>query len=122
MYYGYNSQEPLLNFSEHCERASFIDDDKPEEKSMSKKRRGVKRRKPRKGKRTRKLKGTKGLRFSKGRLSLSVSGFGVQKLSASELVRFIPLAKLKAAAKKVLRGKGTVKTSKRRHKGRKRKG
>ena len=56
------------------------------------------------------LKGTKGLKFSKGRLALRLAGFGLQKLGASELVKFIPLSKLKQAAKKVLRGKGTKKT------------
>jgi hypothetical protein len=40
-------------------------------------------------------------------LSLRLAGFGVQKLGASELVKYIPLSKLREAAKKVLRGKGT---------------
>ena len=118
MYYGYNPQQPLLTYSDHSERASFIENSTPESSMPRRRRRGGKRRKgAKRGKKA--LKGTKGLRFSKGRLSLRLAGFGVQKLGASELVKFIPLSKLKAAAKKVLRGKGTRIKRKRRTKKRK---
>jgi hypothetical protein len=107
MVYGFNSDQPLLKFSENDERASFIEDQEDTSMSRNKNRKGKKG-----GKTT--LKGTKGLKFSKGRLALRLSGFGLQKLGASELVKFIPLSKLKQAAKKVLREKGTKKTTKRR--------
>jgi hypothetical protein len=112
MVFGFALDQPLLKYSENEERASFIQEE--EEPSMSR-RKGQKRK--RSSKKT--LKGTKGLRFSKGRLALKLSGFGVQKLGASELVKFIPLSKLKQAAKKVLRGKGTKKTKRKRSKKRK---
>ena len=117
MYYGYNPQQPLLNYSDHSERASFINDSTPEASMPRRRRRGGKRRKGAKCGKA--LKGTKGLRFSKGRLSLRLAGFGLQKIGASELVKYIPLSKLKQAAKKVLRGKGTRIKRKRRTKKRK---
>ena len=110
MVYGFTSEQPLLKFSENEERASFIEEQEDTSMSRNKTRKGGKGRKG--GKKA--LKGTKGLKFSKGRLALRLSGFGLQKLGASELVKFIPLSKLKQAAKKVLREKGTKKTSKRR--------
>jgi len=43
------------------------------------------------------------VRIVKGKVALRVSGFpNVQRLGASQLVRFVPLNKLRAAAKKVL--------------------
>jgi hypothetical protein len=120
MYYGYNPEEPLLKYSEDCERASFIEDNDVDESPMAKRRKkGGKRRKV--GRKGRAPKITKGLRFNKGRLALSLSGFGVQKLSASELVRYIPLSKLKAAAKKILKGRGTTKRPKKCRKRKRRK-
>jgi len=103
MVFGFALDQPLLKYSENEERASFIQEEEEPSMSRRKGRKGQKRK--RSSKKT--LKGTKGLRFSKGRLALKLSGFGVQKLGASELVKFIPLSKLKQAAKKVLRGKGT---------------
>jgi hypothetical protein len=115
MVFGFALDQPLLKYSENEERASFIQEEEEPSMSRRKGRKGQKRK--RSSKKT--LKGTKGLRFSKGRLALKLSGFGVQKLGASELVKFIPLSKLKQAAKKVLRGKGTKKTKRKRSKKRK---
>jgi hypothetical protein len=115
MVYGLNSDQPLLKFSENEERASFIEQEEDTSMSRNKSRKGGKRKKS--GKKA--LKGTKGLKFSKGRLALKLSGFGLQKLGASELVKFIPLSKLKQAAKKVLRGKGTKQIKRRKQKKRK---
>ena len=115
MVFGFSSDQPLLKFSENEERASFIEENENSSMSRSK---GGKRKKSAK----KPLKGTKGLKFSKGRLALRLSGFGLQKLGASELVKFIPLSKLKQAAKKVLRGKGTKQTKRtKRRKNKKRK-
>ena len=112
MVFGFSSDQPLLKFSENEERASFIEDKEDTSMSRSKGGKGGKRKKT--GKRA--LKGTKGLKFSKGRLAFRLAGFGLQKLGASELVKFIPLSKLKQAAKKVLRGKGTKPTKRRKNK------
>ena len=66
------------------------------------------------------------VRLTKGRLSLRVAGFqGTHRLAPSALVRYIPLNKLKLAAKKVLRASGVPtrkggrkkKSSRRRRKG-----
>lgn len=107
MSHGANERKPLLNFSETQERASLIDTDF-EEDSMARKRKG---RKSKKGKRVLVGIKRKGVKLNKGRLKIRVAGYqGVQSLTASELVRFIPLSKLKAAAKKVLGGSKTRKT------------
>ena len=103
MSYGANERKPLLNFLETQARASLINTE-IEEDSMARKRKG---RKARKGKRSLKGIKRKGVRLNKGRIALRVAGYqGLQSLTASELVRFIPLSKLKAAAKKVLKKTG----------------
>jgi hypothetical protein len=60
-----------------------------------------------------KRKSTKGKpRVVHGRLSLKVSGYsGYQRLPASSLIPYLPVTKLRAAAKKVL-GKSKVKKTK----------
>ena len=128
MNYGLNSQTSLLKFSNNCERASLFDenDDKEEEEegeegengqvnSMAAKRRSGRKRASagrRKGPKV-----AKGVKFSNGRIALKLAGFGLQKLGAVELVRYIPLSKLKAAARKVLRAKGAGVIKKKRRKG-----
>lgn len=50
-----------------------------------------------------------------GKVALRIKGYpGIQRLGASQLVRFVPLNKLKVAAKRVL-GTSGVKRQKRRH-------
>jgi hypothetical protein len=115
MVFGFNSDQPLLKFSENEERASFIEN--KEDTSMSRRKGGKEGKRKKGGKKA--LKGTKGLKFSKGRLALHLPGFGIQKLGASELVKFISLSKLKQAARKVLRDKGTKPTKRRKNKKRK---
>jgi hypothetical protein len=119
MNYGESSQEPLLKYSADCERASFIDDDEEQTKDLMPKKRGAKKGK-KKSKRSRRQGqgGAKGVKLVKGKVSLRLEGLGIQKLGASELVRFISLSKLKVAAKKFLQSKGI---SKKRRKGRKQK-
>jgi hypothetical protein len=56
----------------------------------------------------RRVKGAKGVRVTKGRVAIRVAGHGVTKLAAAQLVRYVPLSKLKTAAKKVLRSLGRV--------------
>jgi hypothetical protein len=65
----------------------------------------------------RRVKGAKGVRVTKGRVSIRVAGHGVTKLAAAQLVRYVPLSKLKTAAKKVLTSLGRV-GHRRRRKGR----
>lgn len=106
MSYGFDAK-PLLNYSDSQERASLVDSEFDSKDSMPRK---YKRKSSRKIKR-----GLKGVRVTKGRISLKVSGYkGFQKLGASELIHYIPLSKLKAAAKKVLKRSGAKKTKKRR--------
>jgi hypothetical protein len=101
MFYG---SQPLAKYSEDLERASFFDEpnttdqDLASEDSM-----------PRKGSKSRKgkkVKTTRGLKFSTGRVVLRIPGYGLQKLAPADLIRFIPILKLRLAGKKVLRSKG----------------
>jgi len=77
----------------------------------------------RKGRR-RKSRGVSKIRIVKGKVALRIGGFpGVQRVGASQLVRFVPLNKLRSAAKKVLgappkRGKKSRKGGKRKRQGR----
>lgn len=120
MSYFSNERKPLLNFSETQERASLIDTDFEEESMSPRKRTGRKRR-------GRKSSGKgdkrKGIRLNKGKIRIRLPGYeGLQFVTASELVRHIPLSKLKAAAKKVLRKAGVSKKRKGKRRGRKRVG
>lgn len=117
MTFNFSERKPLLHYSENEERAHFFDTDSIDLSMPRRKRSG--KTKKRKGRSA--GKGLKGVKFSKGRLALRIGGYsGVQRLAASQLVRFIPLSKLKQAARKVLQRTGGKKTKKRR-KGRKRK-
>ena len=63
-------------------------------------------------KRTKSVKRTK-VRVVKGHLSLKVAGYpGVHRFGASQLIQFVPLNKIKVAAKKILL-QSRVKTPKR---------
>lgn len=109
MSYGISERKPLLNFSDTHERATLVDLDSDSD-SMPSKRKSYKR----KGSRKTPRKGLKGVRVTKGKISLKVTGYsGIQKLGASELIHYIPLSKLKVAAKKVLRRSGAKKIKKR---------
>ena len=116
MSYGFENQKSFLNFSNNQERAVLIDNDFDTPMARSKK---TSKRKSRKG--TKKVKYTKGLKITKGRINLRVAGYtGLQKVAASDLIRFISLGKLRVAAKKVLKRSGK-KTNKKKRKGRKKK-
>jgi hypothetical protein len=117
MTYNFTERKPLLHYSEEEERATVFDSDLPDSPMPRRK----KSNRQRKHKRRHLGKGLKGVKFSKGRLALRVGGFsGVQRLAPSQLIRFIPLAKLKQAARKVLQ-KSKGKTIKKRRKSKKRK-
>jgi hypothetical protein len=126
MSYGSEENKLLLNYSDTLERATLVNPNQnndEDEDSMPSRRRG---RKGSKGGRRRKTGGSskrRGVRVNKGRLGIRVAGYqGVQSLTASELVRHIPLSKLRAAAKKVLKRSGAGKTKRKgKKRGRKRK-
>jgi len=114
---------PLLPFSETQERAVLLDHTAPRQKKSRRdastssiesqmpstnRRRRTRRR--RGGGSGRKLKG--GHRLKGGKISLRIAGYGLQKLGASQLVRFVPLSKLKVIGKKILRASGYVKKRK----------
>ena len=127
------SNRPLLNFSTKDERATLL----PIESELMpqrRRRRGVAatssqritrsasgRKRLAKRRKGRRVKSTKGIRLIKGRLALRVAGYsGLQRIAPSQLVRFVPLSKLKTAAKRVLLGshkgrKRVVKRRRRRH-------
>ena len=106
-------RKPLLKYSETQERATLVDTE--EEESMS----------PRRRKSGKRKKGSKrrGVRVNKGKLAIRIAGYqGSPHFSASELIHFIPLSKLKAAARKVLKrsGRDLKKKRKGKRKGRRR--
>jgi hypothetical protein len=100
MFYG---SQPLAKYSSDLERASFFEDN--QENSM-----------PRKSSKSgkRKAKTTYRARISSGRVLLRIPGYGLQRLSPGDLVKYISNAKLKVAAKKVLRFKGVRRIKSRR--------
>ena len=103
MSHGAEERTLLLNYSDTLERATLLDqkDNDDDNNSMPS------RRKQKGNKAKGNLSKRRGVRVNKGRLGLRVAGYqGVQHLTASELVRHIPLSKLKAAAKKVLKRSG----------------
>ena len=100
--------QPFVEFSPHQDRASLMS-------SVGSGSLGSTRRKRKTS--TRRASGKRRVsrvRVIKDRVSLRVGGFpGVQHVGASQLVRFVPLTKLKAAAKRVLGGSAGA--SRRRH-------
>src|SRR6266404_2419844 len=95
-----NRSSIILEKNKISTRASVIPDSMPHRRRRTRKTKKRKTSKRRAGP-------TGGHRLVKGRISLRVAGFkGVQRLGASQLCRFVPLNKLKAAAKKILRGTG----------------
>ena len=116
--------KPFVEFSPHQDRASLMSSVGSGIGASSSL--GRRRRRPpsasagaRSGRRRRNTRVTK-VRVINGRVSLRVGGFpGVQRVGASQLVRFVPLNKLRAAAKRVL-GRSSLGRRKRGRKGRKR--
>ena len=106
-------KRPFVEFSPHLDRANLMSSGiaaTGRKRSRSTARKGRKRR----------SRVTK-VRVVKGKVALRVGGFpGVQHVGASQLVRFVPLNKLRTAAKRVLGS--PPRRGKRGRKGRKRKG
>lgn len=105
---GARPPRPFVEFSPRQDRASLMTSlssplSRKSNSSVRRRRRRVGRRV---GGRRRKTRSTR-IRVIKGRVALRVGGFpGVQRLGASQLVRFVPLNKLRAAARRVLGGVG----------------
>jgi len=116
---GQTTKKPLLPFSPNNDRAFIVSESTPPSSSLVSlssssmpKRKGGRTASTRKGKR-----GKTTVRLVKGRLAIRVAGFpGFQRLAPSQLVRYIPLGKLKQAAKRVLGASGIRKRTIRRKK------
>lgn len=117
---GQTTKKPLLPFSPNNDRAFIVSESTPPSSSSlvsllsssMPKRKGGRTASTRKGKR-----GKATVRLVKGRLAIRVAGFpGFQRLAPSQLVRYIPLGKLKQAAKRVLGASGIRKRTIRRKK------
>ena len=130
-----DEEEEILKYSDTQERASIFypeeenkrledsggdgDDegDGGENNSMSRKKGSVKQKGSKKGKGKK-----RGVNVNKGRLSLQIAGYsGKQNLTASEIVAFIPLSKIKVAARRALSLKGIKRKKKAKRKGGKKK-
>lgn len=122
MSYGFQENKLLVPYSENEERAQIINVSDLES-SMPRKSKRLSKKRSKKSRRTTKgFKGFKGVKIVHGKLALKVLGYqGVQKLSPSQLIRFIPLNKLKTAAKKVLHLTGHLKSKRKKRKSRKKK-
>jgi hypothetical protein len=115
---GQTTKKPLLPFLPNNDRAFIVSESTPPSSSSlvssssMPKRKGGRTASTRKGKR-----GKATVRLVKGRLAIRVAGFpGFQRLAPSQLVRYIPLGKLKQAAKRVLGASGIRKRTIRRKK------
>lgn len=94
-----NGEKSILCYSEHQDRASIIESMPPRKRRQRQGRRKAGRRRSK-----RSSPKTNKIRVIAGRVSLKVSGYRQnQHVSASKLVRYIPVSKLRLAAKKVLR-------------------
>jgi hypothetical protein len=115
------SQRPFVEYSPHQDRASLMSavSHKRHKRSRSSRRSTIKKGRRRKGIRVSKV------RIVRGQVALRIGGFpGVQKVGASQLVRFVPLNKLRSAAKRVLgappkkRGRKSRRVGRRKRQGR----
>lgn len=122
MSYGFQERKLLVPYSENEERAQIINVSELES-SMPRKSKRLSKKKSKRSKKIRNsFKGFKGVRIVNGKLALKVLGYqGVQKLAPSQIVRFIPLNKLKTAAKKVLHLTEHTKSKRKKRKSKKKK-
>ena len=94
MTYG---SKPLLNFSASDTHATLLTEDLISDQEITK---HTPKKKPRKTKTS----GTRGIKIIRGKVALHVPGYiGVQKFAAIQLVKFVPIGKLKTAAKRILK-------------------
>jgi hypothetical protein len=116
-------KRPLVCYSDNCNlRASLVSAATGKPMPATKRRKrgasvrrgrrrrvgtGKRRRVAKGGRRRRRVGGGRSkVRIVRGKISIRVAGFpGYQRIGASQLVRFVPLAKLRVAAKRVLGGR-----------------
>lgn len=110
----YSKSENRANLMSYSGQAGATNRRKrSQSKSGQKRRPSSTKRQPPQRRRRNKTRVTK-VRLVKGKVSLRIQGYpGTQKIGASQLVRFIPLNKLKIAAKRVLGSTGVKKNSRR---------
>jgi len=111
------TRKPLLTFSQHQNRAAILDIEEklPLMRSAGASAKKNKRKRTASANTQRKGRRSPAVKVVKGQLLLRVPGYsGYQRLGASQLVPFIPLKKLRQAAKRALRASG-VKPARRRH-------
>jgi hypothetical protein len=111
------TRKPLLTFSQHQNRAAILDIEEKLPLSAGASASAKKNRHKRTASANTQRKGRRSpaVKVVKGQLLLRVPGYsGYQRLGASQLVPFIPLKKLRQAAKRALRASG-VKPARRRH-------
>ena len=114
MSYGFQDKKILVPYSETEERAQIIDLSTLQSSMPKKTKKG------KKSKKVKTVRGFKGVKIVNGKLSLKVSGYsGVQKLAPAQLIRYIPLTRLKSAAKKVLHLSGHPQIKKKKKKSKK---
>jgi len=116
-------KKPFVSFSKSEDRAHLMSFGGPSSNRRRRKRsksQGRKRtRSVRRGRRT-KSRITK-VRVVNGRVALRVTGYpGYQRVGASQLIRFVPLNKLRAAAKRALGASGVKRHRRRRRRHRRR--
>lgn len=117
-----SQQKSLLCYSDKQTRASIVD---VERMASRNKQRGNRRRRKQVGRRRmsrKKPTRTNGVRIIAGRVLLRVAGYKTrQNLPSSQLVRYIPITKLRIAAKKVLKSSPKSNASPKRRRRRSRK-
>ena len=106
--------QPFVEFSPHQDRASLMSSLSNLSGTSTPRRRRRRATSASSTGRRRRTRVTR-LRVVHGRVALRVGGFpGVQHVGASQLVRFVPLNKLRAAARRVLGGTGAGRVRRRR--------
>ena len=109
------TRKPLLTFSQHQNRAAILDIEEKLPLSAGASAKKNRRKRTASANTQRKGRRSPAVKVVKGQLLLRVPGYsGYQRLGASQLVPFIPLKKLRQAAKRALRASG-VKPARRRH-------
>lgn len=118
---NFSENNPFLSLSnpaaaENC--ATLVDSVESDSESSNSM---PKRRRQKQKKNTKRRQNKKKIAVTAGRFPIRVSGYpGIQHLSASAVIPYIPLTKLKLAAKKVLKRTGVTKNkNKKRRKSRK---
>jgi len=99
--------KPLLHYSETQERTQLFDNSEVSTPEKS----GKPRKKKKKTGGKKSQAAAEGHKLTFGKFSVKVKGYsGVHRLAAAQLIKFVPLKSIKAAARKVLVQSGVQKT------------